>query len=59
MKRALAYSVSALALTWAVSADAASPNIKGSYAFTGEAACLVAPGNTNPNEAPPQTDEAC
>jgi len=47
MKRALAYSVSAFALTWAASALADSPQIKGSFAFTGEASCLVSPGHAD------------
>jgi hypothetical protein len=46
MKRAIALSVSVLAITWATHAAADSPNnIQGSYAFTGSAACLVAPGH--------------
>jgi hypothetical protein len=32
-------------LIWAGSAAAEAPNIKGSYGFTGTAACLTAPGN--------------
>lgn len=56
MKRALAYSVSAFVLAWAAPALAASSQIKGSYAFTGEASCLVSPGHfdaTTPLSANP------
>ena len=54
MYRALALSATALAVTWAATAAADSPKLKGSYGFTGTAACLVAPGHdanatTNPN----------
>jgi hypothetical protein len=50
MQRALICSAAALALT-AATAAADSPQLKGDYAFTGEAACLFAPGSTPP--APP------
>ena len=49
--RALKLSVSVVVLTWAASAAADPPNLKGDYAFTGSAACLFAPGSTPP--APP------
>ena len=39
-------SVASIAITMASSALADSPKIKGDYAFTGTAACLVAPGNS-------------
>ena len=45
LNRAFALGLSTLALTWAGSAAADPPNIKGSYGFTGTAACLVAPGS--------------
>ena len=45
MYRALALSVSVVAITWAATAVADSPNLKGAYGFTGTAACLVAPGS--------------
>lgn len=47
MQRALICVVSATVLTWATSAAADPPKLKGSYAFTGSAACLVAPGSSN------------
>jgi hypothetical protein len=42
--RVLAWSVSVVVLAWTVSAHAA-PSLRGTYAFTGTAVCLVAPGN--------------
>ena len=45
MQPAFAFVLSTAALIWAGSAAADAPNIKGSYGFTGTAACLVAPGN--------------
>jgi hypothetical protein len=49
-----ALSVSVVAMTWAATAAADSPNIKGSYGFTGTAACLVSPGQVgDPNRPPP------
>jgi hypothetical protein len=48
MKRALLWSASILAVTWAASALADSPNLKGAYGFTGTAGCLVAPGSGPP-----------
>jgi len=44
MKRAIAIASLAVGAGLATTAWADSPNIKGSYAFTGTAACLVAPG---------------
>lgn len=55
MRGAFALSVSVIAMTWAASALAASPNLQGQYAFTGSAACLVAPGHVG-NENGPQLD---
>jgi hypothetical protein len=53
MHRTFALAISALALVGAGNA-AADPNIKGSYGFTGTAACLVAPGHVgDPNIPPP------
>jgi hypothetical protein len=53
MHRTLAFAVSCLALGFASSA-VADPNIKGSYGFTGTAACLTAPGHVgDPNTPPP------
>lgn len=40
-----ALSASFVALTWAGAAAADSPNIRGSYGFTGSAECLIAPGH--------------
>jgi hypothetical protein len=48
MQHVLIWSVSVFVATWAASAAADSPNIKGAYGFTGTAACLVAPGSTVP-----------
>lgn len=52
MQRALICAVSAAVLTWVTSAAADTSKLKGSYAFTGTATCLVAPGSsptpTNP-----------
>jgi hypothetical protein len=55
MYRAFMLSVSVVAMSWAGSAAADSPKLKGSYGFTGTAACLVAPGNSglNPGNDPP------
>lgn len=44
--RSLTLTVSLAAMTWAAGAAADSPNLQGSYGFTGTAACLVAPGNS-------------
>jgi len=45
--------VSALTLSWAASATADSPpRLKGSYGFTGTAACLVAPGHVGDPNGP-------
>ena len=46
MQRTLAFSISIAAMAWTASAAADSPSLKGSYGFTGTAACLVAPGNS-------------
>jgi hypothetical protein len=54
MKRALFCSASILAATWATGSLADSPKLKGSYGFTGTAACLTAPGHVgDPNVPPP------
>jgi hypothetical protein len=54
MQRKLALAVSVFVLT-GVGSAAADPNIKGSYGFTGTAACLTAPGHVgNENVPPPQ-----
>lgn len=53
MRGAFALSVSVVAVTWAASALADSPNLKGPYAFTGSAACLVAPGHVGNQNVPP------
>jgi hypothetical protein len=45
MQRTFMFAVSAVAMTWAANALADSPNLQGAYAFTGTAACLVAPGS--------------
>ena len=48
---------SVVALTWAGAAFADSPNIRGSYGFTGSAECLIAPGHAgDPNNGPPLTN---
>jgi hypothetical protein len=55
MQRVLLWSVAFFAATWAASAAADSPNLKGEYGFTGTAACLstAAPGpGFNPNFTP-------
>jgi hypothetical protein len=44
MNRTIAIAALAAGAGWATTAWADSPNIKGSYAFAGSAACLVAPG---------------
>jgi hypothetical protein len=46
MRRLLICSVSAIGLAYAGSAAANSPKLKGVYAFTGSAACLVSAANT-------------
>jgi hypothetical protein len=50
-----ALSVSVVAMTWAATAAADSPNIKGSYGFTGTAACLVSPGQVGDPNRPPRS----
>ena len=47
MKRAIAIASLVVGAGWAATAWADSPQIKGSYAFVGSAACLVAPGGIN------------
>jgi hypothetical protein len=47
MKRAIAIASLAVGAGFATTAWADSPNIKGSYAFTGTAACLVSPGHVD------------
>src|SRR5262245_26358001 len=51
MRRAFNRTVAAVTLTWATTAAADAPKLKGEYAFTGTAACLFAPGSSPP--APP------
>jgi len=53
MKRAYAIAAIAVGASWATTAWADPPQLKGSYGFTGVAACLTAPGGTPP--APPTT----
>jgi hypothetical protein len=48
-----AISISLVTLTWAAVAAADSPRLKGSYGFTGTAACLVAPGHVGDPNGPP------
>jgi hypothetical protein len=45
VQRAFVFSVSAIVIMWVAGAAADSPNLKGEYGFTGDAACLVAPGS--------------
>jgi hypothetical protein len=45
---AFALSLTLVAMTWAQSATAVSPRLKGAYGFTGSTVCLVAPGSTVP-----------
>ena len=52
MHRTSAFAISILALS--IGSAAADPNIKGSYGFTGTAACLVAPGHVGNQTVPPQ-----
>jgi len=47
-----AVSVSVFALTWVGTVAADSPNIRGSYGFTGSAACLIAPGHVGDLNGP-------
>ena len=53
MRRLLICSVSAIGLVHAGSAAADSPKLKGVYAFTGSAACLVSAENTTPQAGGP------
>ena len=53
MRHILAFSVSIVAVIWAASAWADSPNLKGKYGFTGTAACLLAPGHVGNENVPP------
>jgi hypothetical protein len=52
MKRAFVCTISIAALTWAGAANAASPKLKGEYAFTGTAACLESGTPFNANLTP-------
>jgi hypothetical protein len=52
-RHVFANSLSALTLTWAAAAAADPPKLKGSYGFTGTAACLVAPGYAGNPSGPP------
>ena len=49
MKRAFVCAISIAVLAWAGAANAASPQLKGEYAFTGTAACLVSGTPFSPN----------
>ena len=49
MQRALMPSISAAVMTWAASAIADSPNVKGDYGFTGTNSCIHAAGFTGVN----------
>jgi hypothetical protein len=53
LRSVFAASVSALTLTWTAVAAADPPGLKGSYGFTGTAACLVAPGHVGDPNGPP------
>lgn len=53
MHRVVLGLVSVVAVTWATAAAADSPKLKGSYGFTGTAACLVAPGHVGDPNGPP------
>jgi hypothetical protein len=55
MRRAFALSVSLVAITWAATAAADSPNLKGAYGFTGTAVCLTAPGSSLTPQVPGNT----
>src|SRR5262249_13540423 len=56
MHRTFALAISGLALI-GVGSAAAAPNIKGSFGFTGTAACLVAVGHVgDPNTSPPMAN---
>ena len=52
-RHVFAITLSALTLTWAAAAAADPPRLKGSYGFTGSAACLVAPGYAGNPSGPP------
>jgi hypothetical protein len=51
-RHAFAIPLAALTLTWAAAAAAEHPNIKGSYGFTGTAACLIAQGHVGDPNGP-------
>jgi hypothetical protein len=53
MSRTLAVFAAMLTTGWAAQALADSPKLKGSYGFTGTAACLVAPGHVGDANVPP------
>ena len=55
MQRALIWLVSVVVLAWTVSAHAALPSLKGTYAFTGTLGCLFAPGSDSAPPNPPGT----
>ena len=52
MRRTSLCLILGLSLLWAGIAGSAPPQLKGEYAFTGEATCLVAPHGFNPNLTP-------
>lgn len=52
MYRGFYLPVCAIVVTWAAVAAADPPHLKGQYAFTGEAACLVAPSGFGSNLVP-------
>jgi hypothetical protein len=56
MYRAVALSVSFVAITWATVATADPPTLKGPYGFTGTAACLVALNGFDPTLRPNPPD---
>jgi hypothetical protein len=53
MNRTFAIAAVAIGASWATAASADSPQIRGSYAFTGTAACLTAPGGSPTMPATP------
>src|SRR4051812_24231769 len=53
LRRIFAASAPVVALIWVTGASADSPKLKGSYGFTGTAACLIAPGHVGDPNGPP------
>jgi len=52
MTRAFAVAAALIGASWATAASADPPQLKGAYAFTGTAGCLVSPNGFDPSQRP-------